>query len=46
MCATCVPGVHGSQRRASDPLVLELPMFVGCHIGSKNQTTVFSKSSS
>ena len=37
MCAPCVLGAHGGQRRASDPLELELQMVLGCHVGAGNR---------
>ena len=49
MC-TCVPGhvdmrhvcsgAYGDQRRASDPLELELKVVVSCHVGAGNQTQI------
>lgn len=36
----CVPGVHGSQKRALDPLELELQTIVSHLAGSGNQTQV------
>ena len=36
VCYPCVPGVHGGQKRASDPLDLELKMIVGNHEGTGN----------
>jgi hypothetical protein len=32
LCTVCVPGAHGSQRRVSDPLELELQFVVSCHV--------------
>jgi hypothetical protein len=29
----CVPGIHGSQKGASDPMEPELQIVVGCHLG-------------
>lgn len=31
-------GAHGGQKRVLDPLVLELQMFVGHHVNTRNQT--------
>ena len=44
----CVPWVsssHGGQKRASDPLKLELQTIVSYHMGAGNQTCVLCKSS-
>lgn len=37
LCAMCVPGTHGGQKRTSDPLELELDMVVSCHASTRNQ---------
>jgi hypothetical protein len=31
----CMSGAWGYQRKASDPLELELQMIVNCHVGAK-----------
>ena len=36
MYTVCVPGNHRSEKRASDPLKLELQMVVRCHAGAGN----------
>jgi hypothetical protein len=36
----CVPGVQRGQKRAWDPLELELQMALSCHVGSGNWTWV------
>ena len=38
LCTVCMPGICGSQRRASDPLGLELQMIVSHHVDTENQT--------
>lgn len=40
VCTTYIPGVHGSQKRASDPLRLDLPIVVSCQGGPENQSLV------
>ena len=39
----CVPGAFGGQKKASDPLELELWMFINHHIGVGNKTQVLCK---
>jgi hypothetical protein len=39
-----VPGTHRSQKRASDPLELELWVAVSCCVDTGNQTRLFCKS--
>jgi hypothetical protein len=39
----CMPGACGGQKRASDPLELELQMVVNCHVSSGNQIWVLWK---
>jgi hypothetical protein len=41
---TCVPGTHGSQKKASGPQELELQMFVSHHVGTGNPAQFFLKS--
>ena len=36
LCNTCVSGAHRSQKRALDPLDLELQMVVGRHVSEGN----------
>lgn len=36
----CVLGAHGSQRKASDPLEMELQMVVNYHVGTWNQNQI------
>lgn len=37
MCNKCVPDAHGSPwKRASDPLLLEVWMFVTCCVNTEN----------
>jgi hypothetical protein len=45
MCITCMPGFHGDQKRASDPLEPELQMVVSHHVGAGIQTWFLRKSS-
>jgi hypothetical protein len=40
-----VPDVCKGQKRASDPLELELPTAMSCHRSAKNQTQILWKSS-
>ena len=35
MCTTCVPGLHGGQKMALDPLQLELQMVVNWVLGTE-----------
>lgn len=35
---TCVPSAISGQRRALDPLGLELKMVMSCHVGVETQT--------
>lgn len=46
MCTGCKPGDHGNQKKASDPLELELDVVVSCCVGAGNQVQVFRKSNS
>lgn len=32
LCTTCVPGVHGDQRRTKEPLEMELQVVVNCWV--------------
>lgn len=32
----CVPGAHRGQAKVSDPLGVELQMFLSCHVGAGN----------
>jgi hypothetical protein len=41
----CVPGEGGGQKRASDPLALELQRVVSCHVVARNVKWVPWKSS-
>lgn len=41
-----MPGAHGSQRRVSDPLVLELHMVVSYHMGARNKSGSSARASS
>lgn len=36
--ATCMPGAYGGEKRASDPLGLELERVISCHVGAGNRT--------
>lgn len=38
LCSTCLPGTQGIQRRASDPLTLELQTVVSLHLGTRTIT--------
>lgn len=38
LCITCMPGSFEGQKKASDPLGLELQNFVNCHVGAGNRT--------
>lgn len=38
VCNVCVHGTRGGQKRALDPLELELQMVIICHVGAGNQT--------
>lgn len=38
--ATSMPGVHGNQKRRSDPLELKLHMVVSCHTGALEEQLV------
>lgn len=40
---TCVPSATRGQRRALDPLELELKMAMSCHVGTETQTQVLPK---
>lgn len=40
-----VPSIHGAQKWVLDPLGLELHMVVSCHVGLRNGTQSFRKSS-
>jgi hypothetical protein len=35
-CIMCMPGSHGGQKRALDPLGLELQTVMNCHVGAGN----------
>lgn len=39
----CVSRICGAQKRAADPLELELQVVVSCHEDAKNQTQVLWK---
>lgn len=39
MCSRYVPGVSGGQKRALEPLKLELQRFVSLHVGTGKQTS-------
>lgn len=41
---TCMPDVHGGQKRVSDLLELELQTVVNYRVGAGDQTWVFSQS--
>lgn len=43
-CAPCVLSTEGGQERAADARGLELPVAVNCHVGTRNRTWVFCKS--
>jgi hypothetical protein len=45
LCAKCVTGACGGQKRTLDLLDLELLMTVSCHVGARNRTQVLCKSS-
>lgn len=45
ICVSCVCLVSEDQRRASDPLDLELHVVVSHYVGAGNQTQVLCKSS-
>lgn len=36
MCITCFPGAQGGQKKVSDPLGLEIQMFVSYLLGAEN----------
>lgn len=36
LCIMCMPGAHKSQKKALDPLPLELQKIVSCHVGAGN----------
>lgn len=38
VCASCVPGACGGQKKLLNPLELELQMFVGHCVGPRYQT--------
>lgn len=40
LCATCVPGAHKGQKRAPDPLDLELDVAVSHNVGPKDRSTL------
>lgn len=40
MCTTCVPGDCGSQKRAADPLELNVQTAVSCLVDAGNRTQV------
>lgn len=42
VCAPCMYLVPRSQKRAKDPLELELEIVVSCHLGAVNQTWILS----
>lgn len=41
----CIPGTHRDQQSVSVPLMLELQMFVRCHVSDGDATWVYGKSS-
>lgn len=43
---TCVPSAISGQRRALDPLGLELKVVMSCHVGVETQTQVLPKATS
>lgn len=43
---TCVSSAIRGQRRALDPLRLELKMAISCHVGVETQTQVLPKATS
>lgn len=45
LCTLCMPIAHRSQKRASDPLKLELQVAVRCHVSAENQTWVLKRRS-
>jgi len=40
----CVPGVHRSQKRESEPLELEVHTVVSCYVGLETRTQTLCKS--
>jgi hypothetical protein len=44
VCALHACSANGGQKRASDPLELELKMAVSHHVGAENQIRVLCKS--
>ena len=45
MCATCMSGACRGQKRASDPLEVDLQAAVCHHVGAEKQNQLLSKSS-
>lgn len=45
VCAVCVPGAHGVQKRTKEALELELQIIVSLHVGAGSQTLGFRKTS-
>jgi hypothetical protein len=46
LCPTCMAGVCEGQKRALDPLKLELQMLVNHYVGAGNQTTSSARAAS
>ena len=45
VCTLHVCSASGGQKRTSDPLELELQMFVSCHVGAGNEIWFICKGS-
>lgn len=43
MCTACMPGAHRAEKRALNPLALELQLVVRYHVGAGNETLVVCK---
>ena len=45
LCTMCMLGAHGGQKRALDPLGLELQIVVNSHVGARIETQAIWKRS-